>query len=180
MSRAGGGGVGGGLIGTSNIHVSGVDGEKKPRKKLHLHPCPVIVSQHTRIRYLAITAFKSTFRHCWLLQYDNYNRFWLFRVPIISYFCAIILYIFFLVTISVLLVPRLTRNAGLFLEDARHTFCECAWNKDAAIKEIINGSYTVPYYSVFQVNKACSSILVIQRFVGQINKLLNYIFKINQ
>jgi hypothetical protein len=53
---------------------------------------------------------------------------------------------------------------GFFWKNARQTFCECAWNKDAAIKEIINGSYTVPYYSVFQVNKACSSILVIKMY----------------
>jgi hypothetical protein len=54
---------------------------------------------------------------------------------------------------------------GFFWKIARHTFWEYAWNKGAAIRGILNGSYTVPYYSVFQVNKACSSILVISSVV---------------
>ncbi len=63
---------------------------------------------------------------------------------------------------SILLVPvPLKRNAGLFSGKSRGIlFWDYAWNKGVAIRGILNGSYTVPYYSVFQVNKAYSSILV--------------------
>jgi hypothetical protein len=68
----------------------------------------------------------------------------------------------FLVTISVLLVPRLTRNAGLLLEKCAayilRVRLEQRCSHQRNIKWVIYG--TILLYSVFQVNKACSSILV--------------------
>jgi hypothetical protein len=58
------------------------------------------------------------------------------------------------------LVPAWTEY-GLFSgKSCGILFWDYAWNKGAAIRGILKGSYTVPYYSVFKGNKAYSSILL--------------------